>query len=319
MPSVGLVSRFDRTMPAIDNQRRPDLGSLAGLAETFPADQSLEIFRRICLTRYNDLRIREEQDKGNVKCLIYLSVGQESTPAAVSMTMKGSWVLGQHRCHGIYLSFDGNHRRLIDELLGLPTGANKGMGGSPPLQDFENGIIGHIGLIGDHVPVAVGVAQYPGIRKRVVCFFGDGAVEEDYVLAALGYAATTRSPILFVCEDNDLSILTPTKIRRTWSLVNIAEGFGMRGVDISDDPWLINYWTAELSSKLPAVLNVRTCRELWHVGTGCDGPPEWNRFELVKETLSDLGLANEAGKVEDQIICQVNELWDQRSRIPSVD
>ena len=275
------------------------------------------MFRRICLTRYNDLRVKEEQDKGSVECLIYLAVGQESTPAAVSMSLKGSWVLGQHRCHGIYLSFGGDHHRLIDELLGLPSGANKGMGGSPPLQDFKNGIIGHIGLIGDHVPVAVGAAKYPGSRKRVVCFFGDGAVEEDYVLAALGHAASIRSPVLFVCEDNDLSILTPTATRRTWDLVNVANGFGMKGIDITDDPWLVDYWTRELSRDLPAVLNVRTCRELWHSGTGCDGPPEWNRFELVKETLYNLNLADETKTIEDQVIYQVNKLWDERLRIQS--
>ena len=302
--------------PANDPRRSPNFGMIDGLAEAMPREHNLEMFRRMALTRFFDLRAQKAQLDGNVECYIYLAVGQEATPAGVSMSMRGSWVLGQHRCHSIYLSFDGSPTALADELLGLPTGCCGGMGGSPPINDFEKRIIGHNGLVGDQVPVAAGVALTSN-GETVVCFFGDGAAEEDYVLAAMGFAASRKLPLLFVCEDNDLSVLTPTIERRTWSLKNVAEGFGMPAVDITDDPWLVDHWTREMGAQLPALINVRTCRELWHVGAGCDGHAEWNRYELTKNKLAALGMAADVEKVETEISNFVDDLWRERLQRPS--
>ena len=49
--------------------------------------------------------------------LVYLSLGQESIPAAISESIKKPYVLAQHRGHGIYLAFDGDPKKLRDELL----------------------------------------------------------------------------------------------------------------------------------------------------------------------------------------------------------
>ena len=94
-------------------------------------------------------------------------------------------IFGQHRGHGIYLAYGGNPEKLVDELIGLKTGTNKGMGGSPPKFDKKIGMFGHVGLIGDQVPVAAGYSLIKKLNNSM--FFGDGAAEEDYVLATLGF------------------------------------------------------------------------------------------------------------------------------------
>lgn len=298
------------------NPRTPDFGRIDGLAEACPRERSLEMFQRMCEIRAFDLHARQAQMDKQVEALIYLSVGQEATAAAVSMSMRGAWVLGQHRAHSVYIAFDGNRAALVDELLGMDSGCCRGMGGSPPIQDIAKRIIGHNGLIGDQVPVATGVALGdPG--SKVVVFFGDGAAEEDYIYPSFGFAASRRLPILFICEDNDLSVLTPTADRRNWSLTNVAAGFGMKAVDIADDPWLIDHWTRELSTQLPAVLNIRTCRELWHVGVGSDGPPEWNRYELTKQVLCEMQLTREVEDIETATLEKTRALWQERLRIQS--
>jgi pyruvate dehydrogenase E1 component alpha subunit len=300
--------------PAVDAEtpRSPDFGAIEGLAEACPVERSLELFRRMSLIRHFDLRTQQAKQDGDVECLVYLSVGQEAVASAISLPMAGAYVLGQHRGHSVYLSFGGRPERLVDELLGLPTGCCGGMGGSPPIHDIENRIIGHNGLIGDQVPVAAGVALSAAPGDKVVTFFGDGAAEEDYVLAALGFAASHRLPILFVCEDNDLSVLTPTDDRRKWRLADVARGFGLEAVDIADDPWLVEHWTRELSEQLPAVINVRTCRELWHVGAGSDNNAEWNRFALTRGKLEELGLAAAAAAIDRETEEQVETLWTER-------
>lgn len=293
--------------------RRPDLGKIDGILGATPKEVSLDLFRKMCLTRYFDLRARRAQDDGDVEALIYLSVGQEAPAAGVATAFgdQRRLVTAQHRGHSVYLSFGGRPERLVDELLGLPTGCCGGMGGSPPIHDFERGIVGHNGLIGDQVPVAAGLAL--GMPDTtVICFLGDGAAEEDYVLAALGFAATRKQRILFICEDNDYSVLTRTEVRRSWAVCDVARAFGINAVDIADDPWVVRHWVLEMQGKLPALMNIRTCRELWHVGTGTDNDAEWNRFELTKDALSSLGLHNETSSIEIETEESVEQLWQER-------
>ncbi len=297
-------------------RRRPDLGAIPGIAAATPRETTLAIWRRMCRIRHFDLRLRRAQQAKDVEALVYLSVGQEAIAAAVATVLGDALVLAQHRGHSAYLAFGGRPEPLVDELLGLPSGCCGGMGGSPPVHDLARGIVGHSGLIGDHVPIAAGVALARPDAK-VACFFGDGAAEEDYVLGALGFIASRKLPVLLVCEDNDLSVLTPTVDRRTWELAAVAEGFGLPAVDVADDPWVVAHWTATFAGRLPALVNVRTCRELWHVGTGCDGPPEWDRWALVRETLARLGLDADADAIEGEAMLEVERLWDERLRTRS--
>jgi pyruvate dehydrogenase E1 component alpha subunit len=295
--------------PSSTHLRAEKLGRIKGLENRFSAEFSCDLFRLMCISRAFELCVKKEVDQGNVNCLVYLSLGQESISAGISSGLSGvkPWVLGQHRAHATYLSFGGAWEPLVDELLGLPSGCCGGMAGSPPIQDFENRIIGHVGLIGDQVPVSAGVAL-TNPDDQVVCFFGDGAAEEDYVLAALGFAASRNLNILFVCEDNDLSVLTPTATRRNWRVADVAGSFGLDNVEIADDPWLIAHWAKRLKGR-PALMNVQTCRDIWHAGIGNDGPPKWDRFQITKNTMADIGLGVEAQKIEEQASAEIGKLW----------
>ncbi|MBI4180934.1 MAG: hypothetical protein HY528_03300 [Chloroflexi bacterium] len=292
------------------------LGEIPNLAESFSAEESLEMFRRMCLTRYFEMRLIKAYKDGLIKVPIYLSIGQESISAAVATMISGYYIFAQHRAHSVYLAFGGNPVKLIDELLGLPTGCSAGMGGSPSIQDPDIKMIGHHGLIGENVPLAVGAAL-GAPDAGVVSFFGDAAAEEDYVFASMGFALTHKLKVLFVCEDNNLSILTPKSDRRSWEIADATRSIGMPTADIGDDPWLIAHYTRQFSSNLPAFLNCRTCRHHWHVGTGIDNPPEWDRFTLVKEQLDAFGLSSRADKIEAETKQYVENLWNERLPILS--
>jgi pyruvate dehydrogenase E1 component alpha subunit len=274
-------------------------------------DRAISIWRKMTRARHFELNCKKAMDDGHVKALVYLGLGQESIAAAVSVSMRGlsPYILGQHRSHPTYLSFGGNPESLVLELRGSLDGCSGGKGGSPMIQDRDAGIIGHCGLIGDQVPVACGMAL-AGDRP-VVCFFGDGAAEEDYVLSALGFAATHKLNILFVCEDNGLSVLTPTAVRRSWDICNVAQAFGITvAANILDDPWTIDSMvTGMLRRGLPALLNVQTRRMAWHVGSGSDGPPEWDRYKLTKDRLIDMGLGVQASDIEIEAADWARELW----------
>lgn len=290
--------------------RSATLGSIPGLAQTFSEAHTLTMFRQTCFNHYFELEAKKVYDRGLMKLPIYLSLGQEHIPAAIASVFSGCLIFAQHRAHSVYLSFGGDPAKLIDELLHRSTGCARGMAGSASIHAPEVGMFGHSGLMGDQIPIAVGAAL--GSGKKVLAVMGDAAAEEDYIYGAMGFAITKKLPVLFVCEDNDLSILTPTAVRRSWTICGLASGLGLPVADITDDPWLIAHHARELARQLPAVLNIRTCRWLWHAGTGCDGPPEWDRFSLIKETLKDLGLARHAGVIDAEMEGIVKETWEKQ-------
>ncbi len=301
--------------PQASKLRDPNLGRIERLSNKFPKEKTLSFWKKTASNRAFEFETARVYNTGIIKMPIYLSVGQEHISAAISEIAKDPLIFAQHRGHSYYMSFGGDLRKLIDELLHRPTGCAGGMGGSASIHEPTIGMYGHSGLMGDQVPIAVGAAL--GSGKTVLTVTGDASVEEDYVWGAMGYAATKKLPVLLICEDNDLSILTPVATRRNWNVVNFAKGLGIPAVDIADDPWLIAHWVKNFLPQLPAVINVRTVRNLWHAGTGNDGTPEWDRYALIKEEFKNLGLEKEMLQIELEAQETVKRLWQEQLQKPS--
>jgi len=274
-------------------------------------EKLLEIFKKMNFIRNFELEAKKACDLDFIKIPIYLSVGQESPSATISSFFKPDLIFAQHRAHSVYLAYGGDPDKLINELLGKDEGCNLGRGGSPGIKDPKIGMIGHHGLVGENVPIGVGAALGDN-RKKILCIFGDGAAEEDYVFNAISFAFTHKLPVLFICEDNNLSILTKKSERRSWELSDALKGIGMSAVNIPDEPELIAKYVNEFKNNLPAFINCRTCRHLWHVGTGNDGPPEVDRLNIFKQELIKKGIKKEIlDEIENQTKRRVEELWNR--------
>lgn len=282
-------------------------GMIEDLASTFGAGETLEMFRKICFIRQFELNVKRAFDARMIKSPIYLSVGQESVAAALSVSFKEPYIFGQHRCHDLYLAYGGDPVALRDELLHRPTGCAGGMGGSASIHSPKIKMIGHDGLMGTQVTLAVGKAFAK--RARTLTIMGDASAEEGYVLGALAWASTRNVPVLAVCLDNGLSILTKVEVRRSWDMASVMNSFEMPAVEITDDPWLVMYWARKLQKNLPAFMNIHTVRHLWHAGTGKDSEPEWDRLNLIKSELKNLGLETYAQKIEKEMKEEADAIW----------
>ena len=86
----------------------------------------------------------------------------------------------------------------------------------------------------------------------------------------------------------------------------------MNSCDITDDPMLIKEKVNFYKNKLPALINIRTCRELWYEGTGSDGIPEWSRYEIIKKYLKKKNFSKELLYIEKKNIKINNELWQKQ-------
>ena len=298
--------------------RSKDFEIIPNAARQFPLEASLMMFRTMCKIRYFELKVKEAYDLKLIKMPIYLSVGQEAVAASLATVYRNPAIFAQHRCHDIYLAYGGDPAALRDELLHRETGCARGMGGSASIHSPAIKMFGHDGLMGTQIPIAVGYAL--GKNERTLAIMGDASAEEDYVLAALGYASHKKAPMLFVCVDNGLSILTKVEVRRNWKIVDVAQAFKIPAVEVTDDPWSIMWLANALAvEELPAFMNIHVVRHLWHGGTGTDGPPEWDRFALVKEGMERLGLEKEAEEIEKESKDWAADLWkDDLKNVSSV-
>ena len=265
----------------------------------------INVFRRASRSRHFEEYVFAGIKDKMFKFPIYLSAGQEYISASIAETMKEKDIepniFIQHRGHSTYLSFDAPMDELIDELLGRKTGCANGMGGSASIHSKPKNIFGHDGLMGTQVPIAVGhcyKTQHP-----TIVYMGDASAEEDYVLGALGWASTKNLPILFVVEDNNLSILTEKKVRRNWEMDSVARAFNMKGIDITDDPVEIREALSGVFEK-PMLLNINTHRKFWHSGAGIDDENIFDRYQVEMEQLGA-----KAREIDLETKREVEEKW----------
>ena len=255
------------------------------------------IFNQTVINHYFELEVAKALDSKLVRPPIYLSIGTEHIPPSIlaafnsaNFSFKDYAIFPQHRCHSYYLTFGGDPTSLALELCGSIKGCNKGMGGSASVSNTKTAnLFGHSGLLGDQVPISVGYAH--ASHMHTVVIMGDATAEEDYVLGALGFAITKNVPILFLCEDNNLSILTEKKIRRSWNIVDVALGFGIDSIEIQDQPTEIYKQVLEfVQNPKPTLINILCQRHRWHAGSGIDNEPKWNTYEeLVKTVQNEFG------------------------------
>ena len=270
----------------------------------------LKVFERASVCRnFEEILYLKLQEK-IIEYPAYLSVGQEFISSTISQVLADKHIKPdifiQHRGHATYLSFKGDIVQLIDELLGKTSGCANGMGGSASIQSKEQNIYGHDGLMGSQVPIGVGSCY--ASNKPTIIFVGDSAAEEDYVLSSIGWASTKNIPVLFIVEDNNLSILTEKKIRRSWEIHNVAKGFGVNAFNISDDPIDIKkHLEIGKVFERPLLLNINTIRKYWHAGAGID---DKNVFDRYLKEMKDLG--TEARTIHEKNNLNMNNLWQKQ-------
>ena len=268
----------------------------------------LEVFKRASLCRNFEQYVFNGIKNNLFKFPIYLSAGQEYVSATIAQVMSDKRlepnIFIQHRGHSTYLSFDAPIEKLIDELLGRKTGCANGMGGSASIHSVEKNIFGHDGLMGSQVPIAVGHCYKT--KHPTIVYMGDASAEEDYVLGALGWASTKNLPILFVVEDNNLSILTEKKVRRNWEMDDVAKAFKMQAHSIEDEPDSIRDALSGVFEG-PLLLNIGTHRKFWHSGVGID---DENIFDRYLEQIKLLG--SEAIQIHEETKNKVEQIWQRQ-------
>ncbi|MEP3274905.1 MAG: thiamine pyrophosphate-dependent dehydrogenase E1 component subunit alpha [Stappiaceae bacterium] len=228
--------------------------------------RSEQFYRLIKLIREFELTLLDLFSKDLLSGTTHTSIGQEANAVGILSALNRDidMVWSNHRCHGHFLSYCGQTRRLFAEILGKSTGVCSGRGGSQHLhwRNFSSS-----GIQGGFLAAAVGAAVAEKSTGAIGCaFLGDGTMGEGTVYEALNLASLSSAPLLFVVEDNAIAQTTPKKVGVSGSITDRAAPFGIpthhyRGTDVDEIADIAKQVMSEIrESGRPAWLHIETVR-----------------------------------------------------------
>lgn len=295
----------------------------------------LKLHRTMKRIRMVEERVAERYPEGRMRCPVHLCTGQEAVSAGVGAALRpGDLVVSTHRSHGHYLAKGGDLPRLIAEMYGKATGCSSGRGGSMHVVDEAAGFVGSNAILGGTIPVGTGLAlalQLRGERLVSCVFLGDGATEEGVFYESLSFAALRRLPVLYVCENNLYSVMSPLSVRQPPGRVlhRVAHCLGLRarGAD-GNDPVAVYRAARRAVAAIrrgggPVFLEFATYRWREHCGHQLDCGPgmrddeEFRRWRerdpvaLTEAALLDSGIVGRADleATETAIAAEIDEAF----------
>ena len=176
--------------------------------------------------------IASRYHEGKMRCPTHLSIGQEAVAVAVGAVINSrDFAVSTHRAHAHYLAKGGNLPAMVAEIYGKATGCSRGKGGSMHLIDTSVGFMGTSAIVGNSIPIGVGLALSAQIRgsNQVSCIFlGDGAIEEGAFYECVNFACVRKLPVVFICENNLYSVYSPLSVRQPEgrSIAKMVEAIG---------------------------------------------------------------------------------------------
>lgn len=237
--------------------------------------QLLRDYRSMLTIRLFEERVRELRVAGDIVGSVHLCIGQEAGPVgACSVLGSEDAVFATYRGHGWAIARGVPIESLFAELLGRESGVCGGRGGSAYFTAPAFGFYGENSIVGAGAPIAVGAAlagRHDGSGRVALTVFGDGAMNQGSVHEAMNMASAFRLPVVFVCENNYWSELTPiAAMVGDPELWKRAAAYGMKGVRLDgNDPAVVRAHVEEAvagarSGGAPVLLELMTERLVGH-------------------------------------------------------
>jgi len=189
---------------------------------------TLALLKAMMLIRAFEAALAARPDHG----FQLFSSGQEATSVGVCAALApGDQLLASGRAIAPALARGVDPGHVMAEVLGKVAGPNRGKAGRGHMASPADGFFGAHAVVGGNIGIAAGVAlaeQLKGEGRIVVCIFGDGACGAGILHETLNIAALWRLPLLFVCDNNELSIATPRAAALApKALADLAGPFGI--------------------------------------------------------------------------------------------
>ena len=205
----------------------------------------------------------------------FSGIGQEAIAVGVTAALRpNDWILPMHRNLGVFTTRSVDMLRLFRQLFGKAGGFTDGRDRSFHFGLPEKSLVGMISHLGAMLPVACGLGLASQLKRsgRVAATFtGDGATSEGDFHEALNLAAVWKLPVIFVIENNQYGLSTPTREQYACKrLSDRAVGYGMRGETVDGNDILAVFESVSLAASRaragegPTLLEFETFRMRGH-------------------------------------------------------
>lgn len=297
-----------------------------------PKEELLKLYNHILLPRLIEEKMLILLRQGRISKW-FSGYGQEAISVGCAAAMDhDEYLLTMHRNLGVFTTRQLPLDRLFMQFQGKPGGFTKGRDRSFHFGTNEHHIVGMISHLGPQLGVADGIALAHKLKqeqKATLVFTGDGGASEGDFHEALNTAAVWQLPVLFVIENNQWGLSTPSSEQfRCKQFVDKGIGYGMRAVQVNGNNLLEVYTTIrQLAEEIrqhpePIIIECITFRMRGHEeASGTKYYPEglqdqWAVHDPVdnyERYLLEAGLLSEEEKVlhRNRIKKEIQEALDR--------
>jgi pyruvate dehydrogenase E1 component alpha subunit len=212
-------------------------------------EQLQRLYRVMVMTRIMDERaiiLQRQGDKAGGIGFYVPSTGQEASQIGSAFALKDTdWVYPSYRDPGVFLLRGAPLHQIVSQWYGNADDPTRGRQ-MPVHYSFRSiHCVSISSPIGTQISQAVGTAMAARMRKDdtvVMTYFGDGATSSNDFHAGMNFAGVYKSPVVFVCENNQWAISAPL-CRQTAceTIAAKAEAYGMPGVRVDGNDVLAVY------------------------------------------------------------------------------
>lgn len=250
------------------------------------------LLRSMMLIRAFEEKAEELTRAGTIVGDTHSYVGQEAIASGIIANLHPEdYVLSTHRNHGHCLAKGMEPWRILAEMMGREGAYCLGLGGDNHMGDPSRHMYGGNNIVAGGMPLATGTAyvqKYRQTGRVVVCFFGDGALNQGLFHESMNLASMLGVPVLFVLENNQYAISTRTEqvTASTSTPAERAKTYNMESLAVDgDDVMAVHEGSRGLlahirSTQRPAFLQCDTYRLKAH-WTG-----EWGSYRSREEVAS---------------------------------
>lgn len=210
------------------------------------SDQDLLMLHRTMVrTRKLDDRAMKLQRQGRIGFYVP-SLGEEAAQVGSAYALDaGDWIAPSYRQPGVALVRGISPEAMLDNCFGNSEDRAKGRQ-MPVHYSFRDARLLSISSpIGTQIVQATGLGMAMAIKKDggvAMTYFGDGATSSNDFHTGLNFAGVLRSPVVFVCVNNQWAIsLCVTQQTASTSMAIKAEAYGMPGVRVDGNDVLAVY------------------------------------------------------------------------------
>jgi pyruvate dehydrogenase E1 component alpha subunit len=219
---------------------RPDDSATSALATDRRSPEhvasAVAWYRQMVIARRFEEETERAFRRGKIGGYLHVYSGQEAVAAGFLAELRETDVFfTAYRDHAHALFRGASPGAVMAELFGKVTGLARGKGGSMHLFDVARGFYGGYGIVGAHVPLAVGAAyalRYRQEDRVCVCFLGDGAMNSGALHEALNMAGLWGKeglcPLVLVVENNEYAM--GTSVARASAVTDLAARFAQYAI-----------------------------------------------------------------------------------------